>query len=115
MAEAGDRLEFTSWKGRVAKRTSPALSIESTSPIQRRGWSSEASSAAGEKEESPKIKSAQPAKRKKKAKSVKPPEDPAKTSDAVRLAKNLHHGIIVYEDGLYKEAKTRCVLCMCNT
>ena len=115
MAEAGDKLEFTSWKGRIAKKTSPALSIESTSPIQRRRLSSEASLTADEKEESPKMKSVEPVKKKKKAKSVESPEGPAQTSDAVRLAKNLHQGIIVYEDGLYKEARTRCVLCMSNT
>ena len=74
--------------------------------VQRKGSATDASLVAqGQSEGAPKEVTSEPVpgkKRKGKEEKVSKKTKSPQATDAVRLAKNLHQGAIVYEDGQYK-------------
>lgn len=113
MAQAGDKFEYTITR-QATKPASSSVSSNQGSPLfQRKGSATDTSLVAqGQSGSPPEEVTLEPApgrKRKgKKDKASKKAKSPQAT-DAVRLAKNLQQGVIVYEDGQYKEARSRCI------
>ena len=110
MAQAGDKFEYTLSR-QAAKPPSSVSSTQDSPLVQRKGSATDASLVAqGQSEGAPKEVTSEPVpgkKRKGKEEKVSKKTKSPQATDAVRLAKNLHQGAIVYEDGQYKEARSR--------
>lgn len=110
MAQAGDRFEYITSK-QAARRGSSVSSTQDSPLVQRKGSATDTPLAAVGKSGSPgeeDVPEPEPGKKRKgkKEKVSKKAKSPEAT-DAVRLAKNLQQGVIVYEDGQYKETRSR--------